>query len=276
MSTTASGPASSTVPTASPWLLSLGDSLGFGLQEERFVTSLTAGYQASDFGGYVAPLTAALRRRAGAGGLTVVNYACPGETTASMLRGHCPIPSALLHDPFTGPQQQAALAWLAAHRREPGVIVVSIGANDLLPVISCRPQPQCGRERLTSTRTTLLSHLTTIVAQLRAAAPQARLLYLAPYNPYVVTAPASQQVANLAAPGVSAAAKSAGATVVDGYAVIDGSRAATTSAISSAERSRVCRLTLFCQPSHRDLHPSDAGYAALAQALEAAVPTSWP
>jgi lysophospholipase L1-like esterase len=252
------GAAPSQAPPGRPWVLSLGDSLGFGFQQERFIAAqVHATYRPDDFPGYAGPL--ATRLSADGRRWTVTNLACPAETSATMLRSGCPFVHALLHHPYAGTQLAAATRFLAAHRNGPGVVTLSIGANDVLDLLRCRPQPGCATDALPAAEQTLGSDLDTILAALHEAAPQALLLVLRPYNPFAVGQPASDETARRLGAVLEQAAARHGATVVDAFA--DFNR-------RPGERERLCELTLVCTAS-RDIHPSDAGYRRLAELFAA-------
>lgn len=255
---TDTSPSTQTVDPGAPYLLSLGDSLGFGFQQRRFVAEQLSGtYAASRFPGYTQPLAQALRDRQPS--LQVTNLSCPGETTTTMIDGGCPFAVVPLHTSYAGPQLAAAVSFLERHDG-PGTITVSIGANDVLGLLRCTPQPSCASARVPAVDAALRSRLTVILGGLRAAAPHARLLVLRPYNPFAVDRPDSDITASRLAGALESAARSASAQVVDAFAVFND---------RPGEHARLCRLTLMCT-SDRDVHPSDPGYARLAELLAAA------
>jgi lysophospholipase L1-like esterase len=110
--------------------VALGDSVTFGYQEAA--VSPAPDYQrAASFRGYPEQLGTELH-------LKVANFACPGETAASLINVTAPTLACEnayrlaypLHVRYRGSQLGAALAYLHSH---PGVRLVSltIGANDL-------------------------------------------------------------------------------------------------------------------------------------------------
>jgi lysophospholipase L1-like esterase len=110
--------------------VALGDSVTFGYQESA--VSPAPDYQhAASFRGYPEQLGTELH-------LKVANFACPGETAASLINVKAPTLACEnayrlaypLHVRYRGSQLGAALAYLHSH---PGVRLVSlmIGANDL-------------------------------------------------------------------------------------------------------------------------------------------------
>jgi lysophospholipase L1-like esterase len=248
-------------------LLSLGDSLGFGYQGQRVSSELAAGtYSPQHFPGYTVPFARQLAQVIGYQP-RVVNYACPGETTSSMIAGPCAFADEVhaagypqaLHNDFTGSQLTAAARLLQARRGRVSAITLSIGANDLNNLfLSCQQDVSCVQENLPGTLATLTGNLGTILATLREQAPQAQILVLTPYNPAYVINPSTDALLTAANSAISAVAKDAQAVVADGFAAIN-------LAIPDQEQASVCTYTLMCSQS--DIHPSDAGYLRLAEAL---------
>jgi lysophospholipase L1-like esterase len=120
----------STPVTPGSGYVALGDSVTFGYQEPG--VSPTPDYRRpNSFRGYPEQLSTELH-------LKVANFACPGETAASLINDKAPTLACEnayrrvypLHMHYTGSQLQAAVSYLRAH---PGVRLVSlmIGANDL-------------------------------------------------------------------------------------------------------------------------------------------------
>jgi lysophospholipase L1-like esterase len=267
------GPTRTAAPTSSPpgrYLLSLGDSIAFGYQSRRVSAELASGaYSPDHFPGYLAPLEADI-----SGGARhpqrVVNYACPGETTASMITGPCAFAVGVhalgypraLHDDYSGAQLAAGVAFLRAHRGEVSPITLSIGANDLNNQFNaCQQDVACVQRRLPGTLTTLAANLAVTLGALRVAAPQAQIIVLTPYNPAYVITPASDPLLTVSNRVIGAVALAGRARVADGFRAIN-------LALPGRELASVCTFTLMCSQS--DIHPSDAGYLRLADALWAA------
>jgi lysophospholipase L1-like esterase len=110
--------------------LALGDSVTFGYRPAQ-VTPLEEYLDPRNFTGYPTEVARAL-------GLTVVNASCPGETTASMIDTHAPSEGcengyrtlAPLHVAYTGSQLAFAVRFLRQH---PGtrLVTIMIGADDM-------------------------------------------------------------------------------------------------------------------------------------------------
>ena len=238
------------------YYVSLGDSLAFGYQPDL----VAAGdLNAADYRGYAEDY-AQMRPR-----LSLVNFGCPGETTGTMLAGGCPWPGTL-HTSYGGATSQAgaATAFLAAHPGQVSLISVDIGSNDLLGLVgSCSgaADPQaCIVAGLPSTLGTLATRYGTLLAELRALAPTARLVLFNYYNPLALTLPGSDQLSAVASGVVDQLAATFGASVADAFGAIN------HSAGSPAERSFICSRTWECT-SFMNIHPTDLGYRMLSIAL---------
>jgi lysophospholipase L1-like esterase len=158
------------------YYLSLGDSLAYGFQRAKAVPGVEAPAFNSGFSDVLAD-----RLRHGPAPVRLVNFGCPGESTVTYLRGGCPwtATGGPLHDPYSGPQGDASLAFLAAHRGHVDVITVSLWSNDATAFIqSCQGDLQCIRDGAPAAIEALATRLAGILGQLRAAAPDAQLVVL--------------------------------------------------------------------------------------------------
>src|SRR5262249_49885159 len=125
----------------------------------------------------------------------LVNFACLGESTGSMLDGSCPYRT-VLKQAYSGTQLDTAVAFLDGHRGQVNPVTLSIGGNDVLPnIVSCRsfPDPQRALEvmdaHLTAPKTGILPRL---AAALEVAPGQrGDLVMLNYYNPYAAACPDS-------------------------------------------------------------------------------------
>jgi lysophospholipase L1-like esterase len=253
-------PAADAAPAAPDWAglraqpayyLSLGDSLAFGYSDANYAKFQSDGDPA-DFHGYTEDLSAAW-------GVPAVNLSCPGETTTSMITTPCSLPAA------PAPQLTEAVGYLSSHhlafRR--GIITVSIGSDDVLPIArQCVTDLRC--PALQPALKTLRGNLATILGSLRRAAPFATIVVLAPYNPYGFADPISNLLAIQLDLSIAAVSVLHLDPVADGFSPINISLAA-----------QHCSLIYFgCSqygPFASDIHPTQAGYAVLAQAFEKAV-----
>jgi lysophospholipase L1-like esterase len=90
--------------------------------------------------------------------LQLVDMACSGETTSSMISGSTCAPG--------GSQYQNALAFLRNHRRSMELVTIDIGGNDVVGCIDAEDPTTCFTDGLA----TMQANLATILAGLRAAA----------------------------------------------------------------------------------------------------------
>ena len=269
--------------------LALGDSLAYGYHQAQFEEELEAkGYvEPANFNdGYVDDFGAALGLLNPR--LKTINDGCPGETTETMIEGsgvygpeYCaggptgsPFPKAFLHHAYPGTQLEDALAVA----KEPGVrtITLDIGANDILQFLSYTcgfPATfTCSQEQIEAE----IGHVTTnvgyILAQLRAAAPKAKIIFVSQYNPYpTVLKPEGTGDATVEA--LNGALKSVATTY--GVRFANTARvinfAGTHGGPEAGDIPTVCAFTAMCpggefNPAspNADIHPTKAGYAAMA------------
>jgi lysophospholipase L1-like esterase len=274
--------------------LALGDSLAYGYHQAQFQRELKEkGFvEAANFDdGYVDDFGKALQ--VFHPGLKIVNDGCPGETTETMIKGsgvgpeYCaggptgtPFPKAFLHHPYPGTQLEDALAVA----KEPGVntITLDIGANDVLQFLghTCGFPATftCTPEQIEAEFGHIASNVGLILGQLRAAAPQAKIVFVSQYNPYpTVLQPEGTGDATVEAlNGVlkSVAAKF-GVAFANTARVINFS--GTHGGPEKGDIPTVCAFTAMCpggtfNPAspEADIHPTKAGYAAMAGVLGAA------
>jgi lysophospholipase L1-like esterase len=239
------------------YYLSLGDSLGFGLQVTRWLAMLEAGtYTPDAFNtGYTDDLAAMIRARLRPD-LQVVNYSCPLTRTGGMLRADGCFFQQLglaLHDEFSGAQLDAATAFLRAHPGQVSPITISIGAADMQSAIEdCNAAPACVVH--SGVFRTIRENLTVILGSLRAAAPTADILLL-PHNTTVVDFPGDNPLWAAFVLELRTIAAAHEVRVADAFTAITLS-------------GRTCELTFACLPGDlADPHPNDAGYAVMARLL---------
>ena len=95
-------------------------------------------------------------------------------------RGGCPTlaEGMKLHDPFRGSQLEAALSFLRAHPGQVSPITLTLWGNDVFPL------SQKGK-RAPRAIASVASHLSSILQQLRGAAPTAEIIVTGAWNPEV-------------------------------------------------------------------------------------------
>jgi lysophospholipase L1-like esterase len=242
------------------YYLALGDSMAYGAQPAK----LNAGLPPSGFHtGYVDVFAARLRKLAPA--IQVINYSCPGESARTFVAGGCPwlTDKGRLHDAFKGSQLAAAVAFLRAHRGEVSPITVTLWGNDVFNEFSpaCEGDLVCIRSHASPGLARFSSGLASIVGKLRAAAPDAEIIITGAWNFDVEHFAKTDPLFRSIDATIARVAAAEGARVAKMYPVFSPGKPARAKA-------RICALTFVC--SKDDLHPTDAGYRAMAAAFLAA------
>lgn len=263
--------------TKKPIYVSLGDSLAwsYGKAADGRPTQSAKGYT---------ELLAARARKTKRYGrrLTVKKFACPGESTASYLGV---APRGPIDCGFKKSQHADSIAFIKKNRKRIGFITVSIGANNFTPCSQGLsidiPCIQRGNEALDA-------HLPRIFRDLRrAAGRRTPILAFNVYNPYLalyLQGPAYAQLALLTVDqarlistkieGAAARQKLKVGDVFSAFKVGETSKMTTLNgrAVPVAVAQN-CVLTLMCRPAPvgPDIHPSDAGYRAMAAAAARAL-----
>jgi hypothetical protein len=176
------------VPKFNPpktFYLALGDSFAYGFQASKW----EAGLPPSAFDtGYVDVFAERLRTIQPS--IEVVNYSCPGESTATFLTGIClgkrlGIP---LHDEWSGTQLDAALVFLSAHRGEVSPITLSLWGNDIRELgEACGGDFPCILDGAPATIARIGNNLKINLDRIRALAPQAEIIVTGPWNSAIGT-----------------------------------------------------------------------------------------
>lgn len=235
------------------YYLSLGDSIAYGFQPTK------DGKPPSAFNtGFVDVFAARLQKIKPK--LKVVNYGCPGETTVSYVRGSCEwtADGRKLHDPHPGSQEQAALAFLAAHPGQVSPITVVLWGNDVArETENCGSDAQCTKQA-PKVIAGIGSRLGAILKRLRAAAPGAEILVLGAWNPQPETDAVSDRLHRQLNDAIGRAALSARARRANVLPVYN------PNPPGAARKRTICFYTFACK---NDPHPTDAGYRAMANAF---------
>src|ERR1700760_2547084 len=268
--------------------LALGDSLAYGYHQAQFQNELKEhGFvnPANFNDGYVDDFGAVLKLAHP--GLQIINDACPGETTETFIHGSgvgpafcaggptgSPFPKAFLHHAYPGTQLEDALAIA----KEPGVgtITLDIGANDILQFLGSTcgfPATfTCTEEQVAAEIGHVVTNIGSILGQLRAADPKAKIVFVSQYNPYpTVLSPEGRGDATVE--GLNTAIKGVTSTLGVKFAntarVINFS--GTHGGPEKGDIPTVCAFTAMCpggtfNPAspEADIHPTKAGYAAMA------------
>jgi lysophospholipase L1-like esterase len=238
------------------YYLALGDSFAYGFQLRKVLAGLPPSAFDTGYVDVFAGRLRAIRRE-----IAVVNYGCPGESTVSFVTGPCPWTASggALHNHFQGSQLDAALAFLGAHAGQVSPITLQLFGNDMLEFIrSCGGDFACIQREGPAAIAQFGSRLTVILAQLRAAAPEAEIMVIGAWNGRVDLFAETDPLFQAANAAIAAAAWQARARFADVTPVFNPQD-------ELARITAICTLTLFC--SEADGHPSDAGYSAIADVV---------
>ncbi len=238
------------------YYMALGDSISFGYQPNLDFSS-----------GFADDVLNYLRQTEGQAGVTtLVNYACVGETTATMIQGGC-IGRYAHKGSYTGAQLTAAVNFLSKDRNRGRVspVTLEIGANDLLPdwdTVTCSAGPNAATDLTAMDRNLTQAILPELTKALTTptGAQAGDLLLLNYYNPFARVCPNSAPFIQTFNNHLQADAAQFKVPVVDVYAAFDS---------GAGMASNICTYTWYCSSSH-DIHPTNKGYEVIAEAVEAA------
>src|SRR5229473_3991813 len=249
--TVGSATAASATPLPRPtppenYYLALGDSVAYGFQTSKALAGLPPAAFSTSYADLVAAQLRQLRPR-----IATVNYSCPGESTTSFLlpciwktSGHA------LHNDYTGSQLDAALAFLAAHRGQVSPITLSLNGNDINDFLQTCPPGDlaCIQAGAPAAIAAYQARLTSILRQLRAAAPNAEIIVVGAYDPDIGAFAFADPLFTQLNQAQQAAAAAVRARFADPFPVFNPQG-------DPAETTAICTLTLLC--SEGDGHPSD-------------------
>jgi lysophospholipase L1-like esterase len=249
-----------------PDYLALGDSIAFGWRPAP-----RADYRnPANFASYPEDLAAALK-------LNLVNAACPGETSASMINPRAPSNGCEtndrggpgyramfpLHVSYPGAQLSFAVQYL---RRHPGtrLVTVAIGANDLFRCQTLTAD-HCGGSDLAPVLAGVTRNLDTILGALRNQARYQHTLVVLTYYANYYDEPASVTPIEALDAAMAGPAVRYHALLVSGFAAFQAA-AAPFGGNTCAAGLRVKLASGGC-----DLHPSARGDQVLATAILQAI-----
>jgi lysophospholipase L1-like esterase len=290
-----SSPAAKASPSSSPGLpstpgaghafyVSLGDSYGAGYQP---AANGSAGVTSTN--GFVYQLAA--KATVHGKKLSVVNFACAGATTASLLQSLGCRPDRLGPGAANYPTQtqaDAATAFISAHKADVGLITVVISGNDVTScarvsntaaVVSC----------VSSAVAKVKANLKVLLTRLRAAAgpgvPIVGLTYpdvvLGAYvgkaaNGHTLASLSVTAFKSLINPALKAEYDAIGATFIDvttateAYVPFTQTTSLAPYGTIPVAVAKVCELTFYCQ--FHDIHPHTDGYALIADLIRKSLP----
>ena len=200
------------------------------------------------------------------------NYACPGDTTYTMIHGGCQ-DAQWQRTPYSGPQLAAGVSFLNAHKGQVSPVTLDMGIVEFLPDINSSSCviPSTLPADLAAIDSNLVN---TILPQITGAMKNGQgvmtgdLFMMNYYDPYqnqcANTVPVVQQLnQHLAAD----AALFPGVRVIDVFTAFGG---------AASPNQHLCSYTWWCA-THLDAHPTGGqggepgnGYGAIANAFQAA------
>jgi lysophospholipase L1-like esterase len=253
--------------------LALGDSVTFGFQEQQVVPA--PNYQdASSFLGYPELLGSELH-------LNVVNAACSGETSASLIndtaqsngcentpgKGNVGYRTQFpLHVSYTGSQLAFAVAYLKKHH-DVRLVSLMIGANDAFVCQETTADHCQSTTELTGVLASVGNNVKTILSAIRNQAHYRGQLAIVNYYSLDYSSQLDDTQATFLNQTLDNAAKPFHVEIADGFGELEA--AAAHSGGNSCTAGLLTQLTGASTPC--GIHPSYAGQSLLAQALEKAV-----
>jgi lysophospholipase L1-like esterase len=250
-----------------PGYLALGDSIAFGW---RPLPSLSDYRDQADFTAYPEDLAETLK-------LNVVNAACPGETTASMINPDAPSNGcetsasgrpgyrtvAPLHVSYRGSQLSFAVSYLEQHP-DTQLVTVGIGANDLFRCQDLTPGHCVGAD-LVRTLAEVTRNLDTILSDLRFQAGYQNTLVVVLYYANNYADPASVAPIQALDGALTGPARRYGALLADGFTAF------RLASIQADGNTCAAGLRVKLAGGGCDLHPSAYGQQVLATAVREAI-----
>ncbi len=272
---------SASAPSGPLTYVSIGDSYAAGYQPRA--GQLIGQTSTSGFAYQLAKIATLHGHR-----LSVVNFACGGETSTGLLNQKGCFrflqgPNSITYDAMT--QAAAALDYIRKHRPQIGLVTVSIGGNDVIGCSAGNDILPCLRQRIP----VLAANLKRFLAELRqATGPEVTIVGLT--YPDVLLGGATFSTAegmtlaadsvegfrSLLNPTLKAAYQAVGAIFIDVTAAtgayLPKSRTTVLAPYGKIPVSvaRVCELTYFCDL--QDIHPRDSGYRFMAELIAKALP----
>lgn len=271
--TRASSAGASTLPASTAFYLDIGGSASIGVQPDS-----TGAHDQRTDRGYSNDLVS-IEALKGVS-LQLTEIGCSGETTTTMLVGgdKC----------YDSPDSQLAeaIAFLSAHRDQTGLVTIDLGFNDLK---GCVHSFAIDQTCVTSKLALLQQQLPEILTDLRAAAgPLTTFVGVGHYNPYLADE-AKGLRGRLFADRSSTMMRALNDTLGDIYGDdaipmadvakqfslnADGTTVVPGAGRVSGVVARTCALTWMCprNGNKANIHPDDAGYLEIAEAIDAVLP----
>ncbi len=265
------------------YYVSLGTSLSVGVQPNG------SGIPVPTDEGYPDQVFDSIRPAFEAGGngrdLKLIRLGCPGETLDDMLNGgSCPY--------LAGSQLAAAVDFINDNKDRIHLITIDIGGNDFRDAdcIGAVDYMNCA----TDVSTQIAMDLAVVLAALRQSAdPNTTIVGMNYYNPYLGSwlegdagqqlAYDSSQAAAILMDYLSTTYESAGVPMADVYnafasddfgTMVPSSLPPPNDGMLPLNVANICEFTYMCDPDPvgPDIHASRAGYALIAETIEALLP----
>jgi lysophospholipase L1-like esterase len=166
-----------------------------------------------------------------------------------------------LHDAFSGTQLDAAVAFLRAHPGEVSPITIMLWGNDIraFSVNVCNLDPACIQNGAPGVIAQISTNLAFILGQLRTVAPDAEIIVMGAWDGAVGAFAFADPLIEALNASLASAAVAAQARFANPFPIFN------PQGDLNLETQTICTLTQLCTVG--DLHPSDAGYQALANVL---------
>lgn len=237
------------------YYMALGNSLSFGYQPNL---DFSSGFVDDIFNKDLHPV----------GVTNVVNDACAGETTYTMINGGCAARFAHKGS-YTGAQLQAALNFLnnPRHKGRVSPITLEIGVNDVInnwDAATCSVSPNANVDLATmdfNLTNTILPELIKALAT-TTGATSGDLHLLNYYNPFAKECSNSAQFVHILNDHLQKDAAQFKIPVVDVYSAFGG---------DAGMASHICDYTWMCDSRFHDIHPTNKGYEKIAEAVKSAL-----
>ncbi len=239
--------------------IALGDSVAFG--ETDFTRNPSYGDR-----GYVSLVADGLRAANGGVRPNVINLGVNFETSTSFFGGgQASAPLNLNYPSAATSQNTLLISQIAAQRAAGntiGAVTVSLGANDLFAVVGTTSffalSPAQQQSAILASMSKVQNNYTALLTELHSLAPNAAVTLVGYYNPY--PAVPGSPLAPLAGPAVQLLN-----AVIAGQAAAFGAKYVDTYAAFQGKESQLTYITDI--PSGTNVHPNDAGYAAIGKAI---------
>ena len=255
-----------------PTYLALGDSVTFAYHDPQ-VTPTPNYRKASTFRGYAELVGSALHVR-------VVNAACPGETSASLVNAsaqsngceNSPGGSSFayrkqfpLHVKYRGSQLSFAVSFLRNHPRT-RLVSLMVGANDLFLCQTTTSDACLSQSEQDATFARIRRNVRTIVSTIRRKAHYRGQLVLVRYYSLDYTSAFINGISRKLNSAVAAGGKGFHVTIADGYGQFKAGAAQ-----SGGKSCEAGLLDQLGHPGSCGVHPSYSGHSLLALAVERVV-----